>query len=140
MSFSFWQDWRVSVGLAIICWGLWGLFSKLAVTRLGWPTALVLGWLAGVAAVAPFVLGEFRWQPLNVSWPALAYGACGAAGALFLLKALEQGPATVVLPVSEGWLVVAVLLSVLFLGESLSARRLAGLVLVLAGAALLAKE
>jgi transporter family protein len=140
VSFNFWQDWRVSVGLAVIFWGLWGLFSKIAVTRLGWPTALVLGWLAGVAAVAPFVLGDFRWQALNVSWPALAYGVCGAAGALFLLKALEHGPATVVLPVSEGWLVVAVLLAVLFLGESLNARRLTGLALVLAGAALLAKE
>jgi transporter family protein len=140
VSFSFWQDWRVSVALAVVFWGLWGLFSKIAVTRLGWPTSLVLGWLAGVAAVAPFVVGDFRWQAFNVSWPAFAYGACGAAGALFLLKALEQGPATVVLPVSEGWLVVAVLLSVAFLGESLNPRRLAGLALVLAGAALLAKE
>lgn len=128
------------MGLAVLCWGLWGFFSKLAVTRLGWSTAMVLGWLAGVAAVAPFVLGEFRWQALSVSWPAFVYGACGTSGAMFLLKALELGPTTVVLPLSEGWLVVAVLLSAVFLDEPLNTRRLLGLALVLVGTAFLAKE
>jgi transporter family protein len=140
VSFIVWQDWRVSVALAALFWGLAGLLSKVAVARLGWPTATVLGWLAGVGVVAPFVLGDFRWQGLASALPAFAYGICGAAGGLFLLKALEQGPAVVVLPVSEGWLVVAVLLSAVFLGETLSVRRLLGLALVLAGAVLLAKE
>jgi uncharacterized membrane protein len=137
---SFFSDWRFSVGVAVVCWGLWGFFSKVAITRLGWPTATMLGWAAGVAVVGPFLISQFRWTGLGNAWPALVYGACGALGAVFLFKALAQGPASVVLPISEVWVVVAVILALAFLGERLSWPQVLGLALVLVGVGLLARE
>ncbi|CAO0819890.1 hypothetical protein DFAR_1180007 [Desulfarculales bacterium] len=62
--------------------------------RLGWPTTMVLGWVVGILAVAPVGSpGFFRWPGFAVSWPALPYGLGGALGALFLMRALERGPA-----------------------------------------------
>lgn len=134
-----WQDWRFSVLLASLCWGAWGFFGKIAVARLGWPTTMVLGWVVGMLAVAPVVAQGFRWPGLLASWPAWFYGLGGALGALFLMRALERGPAVAVLPLSEMWLVVNTLLAVAFLGEEMTWLRGLGLLLVLAGASLLAR-
>ena len=135
-----WHDWRVSLILASLCWGAWGFFGKIAVARLGWPTTMVVGWIIGLAVVAPVVVARFRWQGLVASWPAMVYGLGGALGAMFLMRALERGPAVAVLPMSELWLVVSVGLSAAFLGEELNWQRGLGLALVLAGAALLGRE
>lgn len=134
-----WHDWRFSVFLACLCWGVWGVSGKVAVSRLGWPTAMVLGWAVGVLAVAPMALRGFRWQGVWAALPVVPYGLGGALGALLLLRALERGPVSVVLPVSELWLVVSTLLAVVFLGEELTWTRGLGLGLVMAGAALLAR-
>jgi transporter family protein len=56
------------------------------------------------------------------------------------MQALQQGPASLVVPLSEIYLVITVLLAVVFLGESLTLRKLLGLGLMMAGAALLARE
>lgn len=87
-----WQDWRGSVLLASLCWGVWGVFGKVSVSRLGWPTTIVLGWVVGMIAVAPMVARDFRWP--GASWPAWPYGLGGCPGgprALFLMRALERG-------------------------------------------------
>ncbi len=133
-------DWRFSVAVSVLFWGLWGFFGKVAVVRLGWATATLLGWLAGVVVVGPFLVGQFRWPGLATAWPGFVYGACGAIGAVFLFKALALGPASVVLPLSEGWVVIAVLLAMGFLGERLSWTQALGLAMVLVGAILLARE
>jgi uncharacterized membrane protein len=116
------------------------MFGKIAVTRLGWPTAMILGWLAGIVAVGPFIAQGFHWPGFLAAWPAWGYGLGGALGAVLLTRALTQGPASAVLPMSELWLVVSVALSVLFLGEQLTWRRVLGLALVIAGAVVLARE
>ena len=134
-----WQDWRVSVLLASLCWGVWGVFGKVSVARLGWPTTMVLGWVVGMLAVAPVVARGFHWPGFVASWPACLYGLGGALGALLLVRALERGPAVAVLPLSELWLVVNTLLAVVVLGEDITWLRGLGLLLVMAGAALLAK-
>jgi uncharacterized membrane protein len=133
-------DWRWAVALCALSWGLWAFFGKISAARLGWPTASVLGWLAGMAVVLAACLPGFRWPGWAAAAPALAYGIFGAAGALLFVRALEQGPAMLVAPLAETYLVITVLLAVLFLGEAMSLKRLLGLALILGGAALLAAE
>lgn len=135
-----WDDWRFSIVLSSFFWGAWGLFGKIAVTRLGWPTAMMLGWLAGIVAVGPFIAQGFRWPGFLAAWPAWGYGLGGSLGAVLLTRALSKGPALSVLPMSELWLVVSALLSVLFLGEQFTWRKALGLALVIAGAIILARE
>lgn len=133
-------DWRLAVALCALSWGLWGFFGKLSAARLGWPTTSALGWTGGMVVVLALCLPGFRWPGWGPALPALAYGLFGAVGALLFVQALQQGPAVLVAPLAEGYLVITVLLAVLFLGEALSFRRLLGLALILGGAALLATE
>lgn len=133
-------DWRVAVALCALCWGLWGFFGKVSVARLGWPTTAALGWLGGLVVVLAICLPGLRWPGWGPALPALAYGVFGAVGALLFVQALEQGPAVLVAPISESYLVITVLLAVFFLGEAMSFKRLLGLALILGGAALLATE
>jgi len=133
-------DWRLAVALCALSWGVWGYLGKVSATRLGWPTTAVLGWISGMAVVLALSLPGFSWPGWGPALPALAYGVLGSLGALFFVQALVQGPAVLVAPIAEGYLVITVLLAVAFLGEAMSLRRLLGLLLILGGAVLLATE
>ena len=134
------QDWRMAVGLVCLSWGLWGFSGKLAAAKAGWPTAALVSWAAGMLVVLPMVLPRAAWPGAGgLFWSAL-HGVCGALGGIFFLQALQQGPASVVLPLAEGYLVIAVLLAVIFLGEQITWLRLAGMLMMAAGAALLVRQ
>lgn len=137
---ALWQDWRFSVLLCCIFWGFWGVFGRVAALRLGWPTAALIGWAVGVLAVGPLLLPHLRWPGLAGAGWAAAYGACGALGSVFFVRALQSGPASLVAPMAEGYLIITVLAAVFFLGEEFTLRRALGLLLMLGGAALLASE
>lgn len=132
-----WQDWRVSVAMCALSWGVWAFLGKVAAGRLGWPTTLVISYLAGLALLPVIALKGARWPGLVPSLWAVGYGLCGAVGSAFFLRALTNGPASAVAPLAEAYLIVTVLLAVLVLGEELDARRIAGLVCMLAGVVLL---
>lgn len=135
---ALWQDWRVAVALCAISWGLWGVLGKLAAMRLGWPTAVTLEVMGSLLVIVPLMATSFRWPGAGGALLGLAYGVAGAGGMIFFTKALASGPATLVAPMAEGYMVITVLLAVLLLGESLSLRQTAGVALVVTGAALLA--
>ena len=54
-------------------------------------------------------------------------------------RALQLGPASLISPIDKLSMVVAILLSIIFLGERLSAGQWAGVILMIAGAFLVAK-
>lgn len=137
---ALWLDWRFSVLLCCLFWGMWGVFGRMAALRAGWPSAALIGWAAGVVAVAPLLLPHLRWPGLAGAGWAAAYGVCGAVGSVFFVRALQQGPASLVAPMAEGYLIITVLLAVAFLGEEITIKRVLGLLLMLGGAALLATE
>ena len=137
---ALWQDWRFSILLCCLFWGMWGVFGRTAALRMGWPTAALIGWAVGVLVVTPTLVPYFRWPGwVNVGW-AVAYGICGTVGSIFFVRALGQGPASLVAPMAEGYLIITVLLAVVFLGEEISIKRVLGLLLMLGGAILLATE
>ena len=67
-------------------------------------------------------------------------GLLGAAGQLVLFDTLRRGPAYLVFPVISLSPVVSVLLSVLLLGETASARAWSGIVLALVAMPLLSYQ
>ena len=134
-----WLDWRFNVALCCLAWGLWGVLGKYAVARLGWPTTAALGAVSSLAVILLATGPAIRWPGALAAWPAVAFGACGALGLLFLTRALASGPASLVYPLAEGYLVITVLLAVVWLRESLDLGHLAGMALMLAGAMLLGR-
>ncbi len=136
---TLWSDWRFNVALCCLAWGLWGFLGKLAVARLGWPTAAAMGAASSLVVILLATGTALRWPGVLAVWPALAFGACGALGLLFLTRALASGPASLVFPLAEGYLVITVLLAVIWLRETLDMVHLVGMVLMLAGAVLLGR-
>lgn len=133
--------WLFFALLALIFWGLWGVFSKVAASHLpSWAIFLVELLVYGV--VGGFIWGLLR-TPVTWSLPglgaAVAAGLCGGWALFFFLKALSSGPAAVVVPLTSLYPVITVVLGVTFLQESLSLRHLAGIVLAAAAVWLLSK-
>ncbi len=123
--------------------GLTAIFGKVGVS--GIPsnlatflrTCVVLGFVGAIVAVR----GE--WQnPLRLPFTALAFLVLSAlaTGASWLCyyRALQLGPASKVAPVDKLGVVFAVILAFVFLGEQPAPRTIAGTLLIVAGAVVLA--
>ena len=135
------SGWLSFALLALIFWGLWGVFSKVAASHLpSWVIFLVE--LVVYVVVGGFILGLMR-TPVTWSLPglaaAVAAGLCGGWALFFFLKALSTGPAAVVVPLTSLYPVITVALGVTFLQETLSVRHLAGIILAAAAVWLLSK-
>ena len=127
----------VSLGL----WGMWGVFSKVATQNLGPQVAYLLG-IFGYLPVFGILLyetgGKIPWHPGG--WAAaLAAGMSTGFALFFFFRALHHGAASVVVPLTSLYPVMTVLLSWLFLRESLTPRHLTGLVLAMAAVWLLSE-
>jgi transporter family protein len=123
--------WLVYALLALVLWGLWGVFSKVASTYLpSWVIFLVE--LGVYLLVGVFIWGFLR-TPVNWTFSgmaaAVAAGFAGGFALFFFLKALASGPAAVVVPLTSLYPVITVVLGVTFLQETLSLRQLAGIIL-----------
>jgi transporter family protein len=133
--------WTLYSFTALMLWGFWGMFTKVATGHLGPQKAYLLG-IIGYLPILGILLhqtgGRISFHPLGWS-TATAAGACTAFGLFFYYRALALGPASVVVPLTSLYQVVTVALCWLFLGESLSYRQMAGLVLAVAAVWLLAE-
>jgi transporter family protein len=126
---------------ALLLWGIWGVFSKVATQQMGPQVAYLLG-IFGYLPVFGILLyetgGKVPWQPWG--WAAaLAAGMSTGFALFFFFRALHHGAASVVVPLTSLYPLVTVVLSWLFLKESLSARHLTGLILALAAVWLLSE-
>jgi transporter family protein len=129
--------------LAVLSWGLWGFFGKLALDRAMPASSVFLaGGIVGAVAVAALLLqvhrtgGLMPWDaPFNI-WGFLA-GACLVVGSLCFYLALATGQAVVVVPATATYPVVTVLLSMAVLGERPTLLQWLGIALVVLGGLLL---
>jgi uncharacterized membrane protein len=127
--------------LGATAWGFWALFTKLATRWLAPEVVLVVSYLTG-AAVG---LGYLLWTdiPLQFAGPGLGYAlAAGVAtgiGSVFYYVGLQLGRVSVVSTVTALYFVVAVLLGVVVLRESLDPVDVLGIVLALGAVGLLAR-
>jgi uncharacterized membrane protein len=132
--------------LAVIAWGLWGLFGKIALERGMSSHAIlvaegVMGFLGGLS-----VLGALRLRRLPLPWEeawnwyGFLSGAALAGGIGFYYVALRGARLSIVVPLTAVYPLVAVLLGMLFLGERLSPLQWAGIGLTTLGVALLVAE
>lgn len=131
--------------LAAFCWGFAPLMEKLGLNGRGDPMIGVfirsLGVILGLglfAAATPSVtvrMGEFTAR----QWILLGLGGFTASivGQVCFYRALRSGPVSQVVPIGASYPVLSFILGILFLGEAVTAARIAGIVLVVAGVYLL---
>lgn len=133
-----WFLWSVA---AIAVWGFWGLFNKRALEATGWQQVylfsvpIVALVVAGILSIGrPDLAGMSRSA---IAW-ALASNAAGVGGVLLFYQALSRGRASVVIPLTAIYPALTVILALLILGEALSLKQGAGILLAVIAVVLLA--
>jgi len=127
--------------LAMLSFGLIGLFYKLGLAANATPTAMVLAQSIGVFSLAaPFALirrRDFHPGVGRIGVP-LACGVLTAASYAALATAFTYGDAIVVAPIAQLGFVMAIVLSMVFLDETLTRHKVTGILLAFAGITLFA--
>lgn len=137
--------WVVVAIIVAVLFGLYHVFTKLAAGRL--PDAVGGFWLEGIAMIGMGVYLLLIRQPLwgpNVSRSGLIFallgGLCVGLGTVLNFTAYRLGPLSAVGPIILlGGISMAVLVGVLFLGESLTLSRGIGWLLALVAIWLLSR-
>lgn len=133
------QKWLIYTLMATVIYGFWGFFPKLASNHLDPKSAMVYQTLGSVVG-AVVILATLRFRlPVHgrgITFSMLA-GIAGVVGTQFLLMALNEGKASVVVPVTALYPIGVILLAIFFLKEALTFRQVCGILLSLAAIYLL---
>lgn len=125
--------------VAMVAWGLWAIFADVATRTLAPEVAMVVSYVAGVGVAVVYVLAQGSTP--SVTTAGIGYAAVGGlfsgVGAISYYVALRRGTAAVATTVTALYFVVAAVLGVLFLGDSVSTRDVAGIALAVGAVVLL---
>lgn len=115
------MPWWVWSLLTVVFWGLWGVFTKLALVRWNWLQLFVLAGVIGVVVTLGLALVTRPSLAVPAqSWlPALLAVGLGFCGTVTFYLALEHGKTAIVIPFTAAYPVVTVLVSIIFLREPL---------------------
>lgn len=119
----------------IVFWGLWGFFSKLAVSKIGFHAGLYYA-ITLFAFITTYLLFTKQLLPLNFNSQgilfALLAGVSGGTATIFLYLLLGKNPAGLVVAVTALYPIVTLILSMIFLKESLTLPQTMGFILAMA--------
>jgi transporter family protein len=110
------ESWFIWTVLAMVTFGFWGFFPKLAINYISPQSALIYQVLGG-ACCRLSRLGYSRFQTGN---PANGYGLCildrliGVLGSLFYYLATSRGQLTIVVSLTALYPLVTILLALSF--------------------------
>lgn len=119
----------------IVFWGLWGFFSKLAVSKIGFHAGLYYA-ITLFAFITTYLIFTKQLLPLNLNSQgilfALLAGISGGTATIFLYLLLGKNPAGLVVAVTALYPIVTLILSMIFLKESLTLPQTVGFILAMA--------
>ncbi len=135
-----WQFWAL---MAAVFAALTAIFAKVGVEDVGSDFATFVRTVVVLAALGLIVVATGQWQPLaSVSTRSYAFlvlsGLATGASWLCYFRALKLGDASRVAPLDKLSVVLVAVFGAAFLGERLSGPSWAGIVLIAAGAWLVA--
>lgn len=128
--------------VAMITWGVWSVLAKLATQSLPPALAMVISYATGAAIALGYVFvtrGPGLSLPTEGVLMAGAAGLFAGIGAVAFYAGLQSGRSAVVTTVSALYFVVAALIGVLVLGETVDASDVAGVGFAVVAVALLAR-
>jgi len=126
--------WLPAAFMALISFGLWGLFSKLAIAHIDSKSALVFQ-TGGVLIVGLITLTMLNFKPATeirgLSFGVLT-GIAYGVGCLFYLIAAGKGKVITVVTLTALYPLVTIVLSYFLLQETVSMKQCIGIMLALA--------
>ena len=123
------MNWFTYALLALILWGLWGFFPRLAVNYIS-PKSILIFESFGSLLVGLFVLiftRKIELHPLSTVLSILA-GITGALGALFFIIALKKGNTYVVVAMTALYPLITIFLCYVALHEPIKFRQMLGII------------
>lgn len=127
------RTWYSPAFAALIIFGFWGFFPKLAVRYIS-PQSAAIYQVGGALLVGLAMLAQngFRPEthPLGILF-AILTGVTGIVGTLCYLAAAKRGPITVIVCLTALYPIVTILLAAFFLHEPITGRQILGLLLAL---------
>jgi bacterial/archaeal transporter family protein len=132
--------WFVPAVTALLLWGVWGLFQKLATNQMS-PRNVYLVGAGGAITVVLVVLASSGFS-IQVNTRGILYavlaGICSSLGGLSFLHAVSKGKASIVIPFTALYPLITIILSFTILRETITAKQGMGIVLALISMVLLA--
>jgi len=125
--------WLIYAILAALCWGIWGVVAKLISEDVN-PFMNHLLFTGGMLITLPFVLRKCKWSQFNVKgilWGCVA-GGFAIAGNIAVFYAFSNGgQASIVIPVTNLYPLVTILIAVIAFKERLSWVNVSGIFLAI---------
>jgi len=121
--------WLSASLVALVVFGLWGFFPKLAVQYMAPRSALfweAIGVLIVGTGIFVSLHGRPETNPRGILF-ALLTGVAGITGTLFFFYAARQGKISVVVSITALYPIITILLAWLLLGENITARQFCGM-------------
>ena len=136
------QAWLLYSLLCLILWGLWGFALKIAYQNLSWTQTYFLSSLASFTLMLVIILYyRIKLPPMNTAAiAAIIAGIFGGAGYLFFVKALEQGKASIVIPLTALYPAITAIIALVVLREKISFYQGIGILLAILASILLSTK
>ena len=134
------KPWLLPTFGTFVLWGVWSFITKITTKYIS-PKSAILFEVLGGMIIATIVLFSLKFKPdIHPKGVLLAIttGALGLTGALCFLYAASKGPISLVAVLSALYPVIAVVLAMIFLEESVSVKQGLGIVLALGAMILIA--
>ncbi|MDZ5811301.1 EamA family transporter [Halorubrum sp. AD140] len=132
------------VGLALIgavAWGFWAVLADVATRSMAPEAAMVVSYTVGIGVAGLYILYRgttvLGTDPTAIGIAAIA-GVASGIGAIAYYAALEAGAAGIATTITALYFVVAAVLGVVFLGDSVAASDVAGVGAAVAAVVLIA--
>lgn len=126
-------NWLISSLFALLFFGLWGFFSKLALVHINAKAALILQTI-GVVIISLFMLKgiEYKdvWHAKGTQFGILT-GVSYGLGCLFYLMAADKGKLVTVVTLTALYPLVTIFCSFIWLNEVITTRQCIGIALAL---------
>ncbi len=127
------QPWFMPAVFALILWGIWGVFQKIATNQIP-PRTVYFFSSVGAIAVVLIMASLSRFQ-VQVTFEGMLFailaGVCSSLGGLLFLQAMNRGEASVVITFTALYPAVSVILSFIILHETITVKQGIGIVLAL---------
>ena len=123
------RAWLLPTLLTLITWGLWAFLPKLAAQHID-PQSSIIYQVLGGLLVGVVVLVSLKFQ-VQYNTPgftlSLAIGILGFFGAFMYLIAVSRGPISLVAPITALYPMLTILLGLIVLGETITAKQAVGI-------------
>lgn len=126
-------NWVASAFLALLSFGFWGFFTKLAVIHIDSKSALIYQTI-GVVVISFIALSFFNFKPATDTKGliyAVLTGAAYAVGCFFYFMAASKGKIITVVTLTALYPLVTILLGYILLKETVTIKQLTGIGLAL---------